>query len=84
MKINVEVDLTPEELRRFMGLPDVGAVHKQLLEQFTQRVSTSPEQRDEFMRTLLTGAMTPWQNFFNMVSGGGGKPLNPNDKPSDK
>lgn len=71
MKINVEVDLTPEELRRFMGLPDVGAVHQQLLEQFTQRVSSSPSARDEFLRTLITGAMTPWQPFFSMASGGG-------------
>ncbi len=80
MKINVEVELTPEELRRFMGLPDVGAVHKQLLEQFTQRVSSSSEQRDEFLRTLVTGALTPWQNFFNMVSGTGAQSVDPRDK----
>ena len=71
MKINVEVDLTPEELRRFMGLPDMGVVHTQLLEQFTQRLSSSSEQRDEFIRTMMTGAMAPWQNFFNMVTGAG-------------
>ena len=80
MKINVEVDLTPEELRRFMGLPDVGAVQQQLLEQFTQRVSSSAEQRDEFLRNLLTGAVAPWQNFFNMVSGAGDPPGNPRNK----
>ena len=64
MKINVEVDLTPEELRRFMGLPDVAAVHKQLLEQFTQRVSSSAEQRDEFMRTLLSGCRHALAKFL--------------------
>ena len=80
MKINVEVDLTPEELRRFMGLPDVGAVQKELLEQFTQRVSASNEQRDEFLRNLLTGAVAPWQSFFNMVSGTGAQPGDPRDK----
>lgn len=80
MKINLEVELTPEELRRFMGLPDVGAVHTQLLEQFTQRVSSSPSERDEFLRTLVTGAMAPWQNFFNMVAAGSGQPVDPRDK----
>ena len=80
MKISVEVDLTPEELRRFMGLPDVGAVQKQLLEQFTERVSTSNEQRDEFLRNLLTGAMAPWQSFFTMVSGAGEQPGVPRNK----
>lgn len=69
MKINVEVDLTPEELRRFMGLPDVGGLQKQMLEQFTARVTASAEQRDEFLRNVFAGAMTPWQNFFNMVVG---------------
>ncbi|MCY4040464.1 MAG: DUF6489 family protein [Gammaproteobacteria bacterium] len=73
MKINVEVDLTPEEMRRFMGLPDMGIVHQQLLEQFTARLSASSEQRDEFMRTLMTGAFAPWQNFFNLVSGASGQ-----------
>ena len=73
MKVNVEVDLTPEELRRFMGLPDMGAVHKQLLEQFTQRLSTSSEQRDEIMRSMMTGAFAPWQNFFNLVSSASGQ-----------
>ncbi len=80
MKINVEVDLTPEELRRFMGLPDVGDVQKQLLEQFTQRVSASAEQRDEFLRNLLTGAVAPWQSFFNMVSGAGEQRGDPRDR----
>ena len=79
MKINVEVDLTPEELRRFMGLPDMGAVHKQLLEQFTQRISSSSEQRDEFMRNLISGAMTPWQNFFNMAANTGRQSTDPKD-----
>ena len=80
MKINVEVDLTPEELRRFMGLPDMGAVHTQLLEQFTQRLSASSEQRDEFMRSLMTGAFAPWQDFFTRVSGMSARPTG-QDKP---
>ena len=69
MKINVEVDLTPEELRRFMGLPDVGGIQKQMLEQFAQGISESSEQRDDFLRNAFAGAMAPWQNFFDMVSG---------------
>ena len=69
MKINVEVDLSPEELRRFMGLPDVQGVQQQMLEQFSQAISSSTEQRDEFLRNVFAGAMAPWQNFFNMVSG---------------
>lgn len=31
MKINVEVDCTPEEARRVMGLPDFGPVHEKYI-----------------------------------------------------
>ena len=27
MKFNIEIDCTPEEVRRLMGLPDLGGVH---------------------------------------------------------
>ena len=28
MKFNIEVDTTPEEVRRLMGLPDLSEVHE--------------------------------------------------------
>ena len=68
MRINVELDLTPEELRRFMGLPDVGGVQARMLEEFTQRVTGSGEERDEFLRNVFAGAMAPWQNFFDVIA----------------
>ncbi len=47
MKINVEIDLTPEELRRFMGLPDVQGWQQQMMESFTQELQGSQERRQE-------------------------------------
>ncbi|MCP5178630.1 MAG: hypothetical protein H6993_16900 [Pseudomonadales bacterium] len=73
MKINVEVDLTPEELRRFMGLPDVQGFQKQMLDRFADSLQTSQEQREEFMRNLFAGAMAPWQGFFSMLSQAGNR-----------
>lgn len=70
MKINVEVDITPEELRRFMGLPDVQGLHQQMLEGFAQRLQSSSEQQEAFMRSLFAGAMAPWQSFFGAATGG--------------
>jgi hypothetical protein len=32
MKFNIEVDTTPEEVRRLMGLPDLSEVHEVYLE----------------------------------------------------
>jgi hypothetical protein len=39
MKINMSVDCTPQELREFLGWPDVGAVQQQMLEHFSQAMS---------------------------------------------
>lgn len=68
MKITVDVDLTPEELRRFMGLPDVQGIQQQMLERFTEGLNASADQREEFLRNVFAGAMAPWQNFFNIVT----------------
>jgi hypothetical protein len=65
MKINVEIDLTPEELRRFMGLPDVQGWQQQMIDSFIQNLQNSQEQQQEFVANLLSGAMAPWQSFFN-------------------
>lgn len=72
MKINVEIDLTPEELRRFMGLPDVQGFQQQMLERFSEGFQTSQDQREEFVRNMFAGAIAPWQGFLSMMSAAGG------------
>jgi len=68
MKLNVEVDITPEELRRFMGLPDVHEMQQSLVNQFSQRLQDSAEQRDEFVQGMFKSAMGPWQAFSNIMA----------------
>ena len=36
MKINMSVDCSPQELRDFLGWPDVGPVQQQMLERISQ------------------------------------------------
>ncbi len=36
MKISVDVDCTPEEARRFLGLPDLAPVHQAYVERMTK------------------------------------------------
>ena len=64
MKINIDIDLTPEELRRFLGLPDVQGWQQQMLENFTTNLSSSQEQQQEFLRTMFGTAFAGWQNMF--------------------
>ncbi len=68
MKINVEVDITPEELRRFMGLPDVQGIQARMMEAFEENIQTSQDQQQEFFRNMLTGSLVPWQGFFSLLS----------------
>ncbi len=35
MKVNIEIDCTPEEARAFMGLPDVRALHELYIDRMT-------------------------------------------------
>ena len=41
MKMTVEVDCTPEEARRFMGLPDVSALNDHLVSEMSKRVDAN-------------------------------------------
>jgi len=41
MKISIDIDATPEEARRFFGLPDVGPMQDALLSEMTERMRTS-------------------------------------------
>ena len=67
MKINVEVDITPEELRRFFGLPDVQGLQQQWLDGVAETLQSSGEQQQEVMRNLIMGSFAPFapfQSFF--------------------
>ena len=41
MKINIEVDCTPEEARQFLGLPDVQPIQEMMSEHMQERVKTA-------------------------------------------
>ena len=41
MKVHVEVDMTPEEARAFMGLPDVAPLQEKMMEEMQARVKAA-------------------------------------------
>jgi len=41
MKMTVEVDCTPEEARRFLGLPDVSALNDHLVKEMQNRIDAN-------------------------------------------
>jgi hypothetical protein len=55
MKFNVEVDATPEEVRRLVGLPDLTEVHDAYLDQMksVMKNGVSPEMMEGMMRSWM-------------------------------
>ena len=57
MKMTIEVDCTPEEARRFLGLPDVTPLNDHIVKELQSKVSAN--------MTLLSGEeiMKNWMAF---------------------
>lgn len=54
MKVNVELDCTPEEMRRLMGLPDLTPVHEAYVQQLAGLMAGSavkPEAVEAMMKS---------------------------------
>lgn len=77
MKVTVNVDCTPEEARRFLGLPDVQPLQAAVMQQMQDRMVNSLNAMDPEV-LLKTWAPLGLQNleqiqkfFFSQFPGGG-------------
>lgn len=46
MKVNIEIECTPEEARSFLGLPDVTALNESLMTEMQKRAEANMDQLD--------------------------------------
>jgi hypothetical protein len=46
MKVNVELDMTPEEARRLMGLPDVTVLQQKMMAEMERRMKAALDTSD--------------------------------------
>ena len=55
MKITVDVDCTPEEARRFMGLPDLSPLHDAYLDKMKAAITdgVTPESLEAMIKTWM-------------------------------
>ena len=88
MKVNIEMDMTPEEARAFLGLPDVAPLQQQMLEEMRARMraafdSGDPEAMMKAWMPFAGGqaasgaeAFQKFQKFFwdSAAQAAGGKP----------
>ena len=72
MKINVEVECTPEEARRFMGLPDVDKANKVYVDAVAKAMSgvSNTEQLQEYAKNLAPMGQFGLKMFQNFMESG--------------
>lgn len=72
MKMTVEVDCTPEEARRFFGLPDVSALNEALVKEMQARMSANMTalSPDELMKSWMTFGVGAQEQFRKLMEAG--------------
>lgn len=74
MKVNIELDLTPEEARRFFGLPDITPLQEQVMERIQDQIKASadPAYLGKLASQMVAGGMQSvdsfQRTFFDMLS----------------
>ncbi|HEY3947942.1 DUF6489 family protein [Phenylobacterium sp.] len=72
MKMTIEVDCTPEEARRFLGLPDVSALNDQLVSEMSKRVEANMAlvSPDELMKNWMSFGQGAQEQFRKLMEAG--------------
>ena len=74
MKVSVDVDCTPEEARRFLGLPDLTAVHEAYVAKLKNAVTEgpTPEMFGDMMKAwgpMNEAGMAMWKQMLDQMGG---------------
>ena len=74
MKISVDLDITPQELRKLFGLPDVEEFQRQLMDDIRQRMAAGAEGYDpiKLFEPYVSGTMASWDMFQKLLTGAAG------------
>ena len=78
MKIKLDIDCTPDEVRDFFGLPQVKPLQEELLNEVKERLSANIKAMDPeaMLKTWLPATLKGFeqlQEMFLSRMGGGGK-----------
>ena len=79
MKFNIEVEMTPEELRRLAGLPDVSGLQQEMLNKISEKMAQGIEGFDaanllkpylpEHLQSLTAMQKVFWENLLKSTPG---------------
>ncbi len=73
MKMTIEVDCTPEEARRVMGLPDVSALNDHLVAEMSKRIDANINMLnpEDFLKNWMAfgaGAQDQFRRFMEAAT----------------
>ncbi len=85
MKIQVDIDVTPEEARRFLGLPDLEPMQQALLQDIQERLQKNvsmldPETLLKSWFSLAPQGLERMQKIFGGFTGAGASRAKPAKK----
>jgi hypothetical protein len=68
MKVNVEIDCTPEEARAFFGLPDVAPMQGRLMKEVEERALAAMRamEPETMIKTWLPASIQGFENMQKM------------------
>ncbi len=84
MKVTIDIDCTPEEARRFLGLPDLDKAHEAAIEAMTARMRDAASEFDAeaLLKSWLPGGVKGLEELQKSFWAGftGAGEANKNDK----
>jgi hypothetical protein len=74
MKVTIDIDCTPEEARRFIGLPDLTPVHEAYIEKLRSAVADggTPELFADMVKSwgpMSEAGMSMWRQMLEQMGG---------------
>lgn len=83
MNVKIDLDMSPEELRKLLGLPDVEPFQREVMESLRKRVVEGVDGYDpmKFFQPYVTGTLASWDilNKFISAASQSGKSTEVND-----
>jgi hypothetical protein len=85
MKFIFDIDCTPEEARRFLGLPDIAPMQERMMKELEERIAENMRALDPetLVKTWMPMSMQGWSDMQKMFWGQMGVDI-PDDKPKKK
>jgi hypothetical protein len=72
MKMTIEVDCSPEEARRFLGLPDVSGLNEHLVGEMQKRIDANISMLapEEFLKNWMAMGAGAQEQFRKLMEAG--------------